>query len=165
MKESEELFIDTKITLAEDKQTVMAKEDTSNAQHEAIDSAHVQQDKPRVGLMQQERNMIHSVGSAFNRTLKSINKAKHVQFKLTNNICTIKDPSVVMITYDSRADGTYLSKRDRVKAGLPILRQSSKKVWVANGEIVKSKHITTLPFPQLSARARQMIHSTNSQIL
>jgi hypothetical protein len=87
--------------------------------------------------MQQGRNMIHSVGSAFNCTLKSINKAKHVRFKLTNNIRTIKDPNVVMITYDSGADGTYLSERDRVKAGLPILRQSSKKVRVANGEIVK----------------------------
>ena len=42
-----------------------------------------------------------------------------------------------------------------MKAGLPILRQSSKKVRVANGEIVKAKNITKLPFPQLSARARQ----------
>jgi hypothetical protein len=99
--------------------------------------------------------MIHSVGSAFNRTLKSINKAKHVQFKLTNSISIIKDPNVVMITYDSGADGTYISERDRVKARLPILRQSSKKVRVANGEIVKAKNITALPFPQLSARARQ----------
>ncbi len=55
------------------------------------------------------------------------------------------------MTYDSGADGTYISKRDRVKAGLPILRQSSKKVRVANGDTVKAEHITKLPFPQLSA--------------
>ena len=48
-----------------------------------------------------------------------------------------------------------ISAREIVKAGLPILRQSSKKVCVANGEIVKSKQITTLPFPQLSARVRK----------
>jgi NACalpha-BTF3-like transcription factor len=105
--------------------------------------------------MQQGRNMIHCVGSAFNCTLKSINKAKQVQFKRTNSIRIIKNPNVVMMTYDSGADGTYISKKDRAKAGLPILRQSSKKVQVANGEIVKAKNITTLPFPQLSARARQ----------
>jgi hypothetical protein len=99
--------------------------------------------------------MMHSVGSAFNRKLKSINKAKHIRFKLTNNIRTIKDPNVVMITYDSGADGTYLSERNRMKAGPPILRQSSKRVMVANGDTVKAKHTTTLPFPQLSARARQ----------
>jgi hypothetical protein len=151
LKESEELFFDTNITLAKDKQTVVAKEDTSNARRVAIDSAHTQQDKPRVGLMQQGQNMIHSVGSAFNRTLKIINKAKHVQFKLNTNIRIIKDPNVVMMTYDSGADGTYISKRDRVKAGLPILRQSSKKVRVANGDTVKAEHITKLPFPQLSA--------------
>jgi hypothetical protein len=38
---------------------------------------------------------------------------------------------------------------------LPILRASTKRVRVANGETVEAKHITTLPFPQLSARARQ----------
>ena len=38
---------------------------------------------------------------------------------------------------------------------MPILRASTKRVRVANGETVKAKHITTLPFPQLSARARQ----------
>jgi hypothetical protein len=75
--------------------------------------------------MQQGLNMMHSLGSAFNRTLKSINKAKHVRFNITNNIRVIKDPDVVMITYESGADGTYLCERDRVKAGLPILRQSS----------------------------------------
>jgi NACalpha-BTF3-like transcription factor len=75
--------------------------------------------------MQQGRNMIHSVGSAFNRTLKSINKAKHVRFKVNNSIRIIKNPNVVMMTYDSGADRTYISERDRAKAGLPILRQSS----------------------------------------
>jgi hypothetical protein len=74
LMESKKLFFDINITLAEDEQTVMAKEvqPTTNAQRVAIDSAHAQRDKPSVGLMQQEQNMIHSVGSAFNRTLKCI---------------------------------------------------------------------------------------------
>ena len=96
LKESEELFFDTNITLAKDKQTVMAKEDTTNAWSVAINAAHNQRSKPSVGIMQQGKNKIHSVGSAFNRTLKSINKAKHIQSNLTQNIRTIKDPNVVM---------------------------------------------------------------------
>jgi hypothetical protein len=75
----------------------MAEEDKTNARRVAIDSAHTQRGKPNVGLMQQGRSMFHNVGSAFNCTLKSINKAKHVRFNLTHGICQIKDPEVVMI--------------------------------------------------------------------
>jgi len=32
-----------------------------------------------------------------------------------------------MITYDSGADGHYLSERDRIKVGLPILRPSTNE--------------------------------------
>ena len=83
-----------------------------------------------------------------------MHQAKHVQFNLTQNIHTIKDPNVVMIKYDSGADGNYLSERDRMKAGLPILRQSSKRVMVANGDTANGKAVTRLPFPTLSDQAR-----------
>jgi hypothetical protein len=62
LKENEELFFDTNITLAEDKQTVMAKEDTTNARRVAINSAHNQRCKPSVGLMQQGLNMSNNIG-------------------------------------------------------------------------------------------------------
>ena len=38
-----------------------------------------------------------------------------------------------MMTYDSCANGHYLSVKDRKKLDLPILRVSSKKLVVANG--------------------------------
>ena len=60
-----------------------------------------------------------------------------------------------MITYDSGADGNYISKRDCVKAGLPILGQSSRKVRVANGGTSQAKQVTRLPFHKLSAQAQQ----------
>jgi hypothetical protein len=60
-----------------------------------------------------------------------------------------------MITYDSGANGNYISKRDRVKAGLPILPQSTCKVGIANGGTSQAKHVTRLPFHKLSAQARQ----------
>ena len=37
-----------------------------------------------------------------------------------------------MVTYDSGADGNYLSEKDRLKAGMPILRRSPRRVGVAN---------------------------------
>ena len=57
------------------------------------------------------------------------------------------------VTYDSGADGTYVSEKDRKAAGLPILRKSTKRVMVANGEMCKAANVTRLPFPQLSERA------------
>ena len=57
---------------------------------------------------------------------------------------------MVELTYDSGADGNYVIKRDRAKLGLPILRKSHKRVGVANGGISTGKHVTRLPFEQLS---------------
>ena len=37
------------------------------------------------------------------------------------------------VTYDSGADGNYMSEEDRAKLGLPILRVSTKRVKSANG--------------------------------
>eukprot|EP00804_Cyclotella_cryptica_P026024 CCRYP_018185-RA/>CCRYP_018185-RA protein AED:0.33 eAED:0.35 QI:0/0/0/1/0/0/2/0/281 len=60
-----------------------------------------------------------------------------------------------MVTYDSGADGHYLSEADRHTAGLPILKPSTKQVGVANGSTSHSAHVTRLPFPTLSPRATQ----------
>ena len=87
--------------------------------------------------------------------MKSINKAKQVRFKPQHTVRLIKDTSVIMITYDSGADGLYISKKDREAARLPILRPSTKQVMVANKEMSKGQHVTSLPFPALSLKARQ----------
>jgi hypothetical protein len=60
-----------------------------------------------------------------------------------------------MVTYDSGADGHYISKKDQHKAGLPILRPSTRKVGVTNGGTSKAKYVTQLLFRQLSAQAMQ----------
>ncbi len=56
-----------------------------------------------------------------------------------------------MLTYNSGADGHYISKYDQHKAGLPILRSSTRQVGVANGGTSNSKYVTQLPYPKLSA--------------
>ena len=49
------LFLDNSITQAKDKQTVLAKGDQTNMQCLAIDSAHVNSNKPAIGLTQHGR--------------------------------------------------------------------------------------------------------------
>jgi hypothetical protein len=67
------------------------------------------------------------------------------------------DPTtdIPMITFDSGADGNYICKHDRIKADLPVLHPSTKKVGVANGSTSTALHVTRLPFPQLSPAATQ----------
>ena len=59
-----------------------------------------------------------------------------------------------MVIYDKGAHGHYITKEDCKQAQLPILRRSSKKVNVANGETCKAKFTTQLPFQSLSTSAR-----------
>lgn len=74
-----------------------------------------------------------------------------------------KAANEVHITYDSGADGHYISEKDQQTAQLPILRLSTKKVQVANGETSTAINVTTLPFPQLSNKHEQQIHFDTSQ--
>ena len=59
------------------------------------------------------------------------------------------------ITYDSGADGNYVSKEDRASLKLPILRTSHRRVGVANGGTSKGRHVTRLPFEQLSDKTAE----------
>jgi len=81
----------------------------------AINAAHTKRGTTSIGLAQRRRNAAYSLGSAFNHTMKKFNKNKHVSFTT----------HPVMVTYDSGADGHYISKKDRCNAGLPILRPST----------------------------------------
>jgi hypothetical protein len=123
----------------------LAKADETNKKRMAINAAHTKRGTTSIGLAQRGRNAAYSLGSAFNRTIKKINKNKHVSFAT----------HPVMVTYDSGADGHYISEKDRHNAGLPILRPLTRKVGVANGGTSTAKYVTQLPFQQLSAQAMQ----------
>jgi hypothetical protein len=49
---SDDLFFDNSITQAKDEHTAIAKNNTNNAKHMAIDSAHAQCNQPAIGLAQ-----------------------------------------------------------------------------------------------------------------
>jgi hypothetical protein len=145
LQASDDLFLENSITLAEDERTSLAKTNETDKKRMAINAAHTKRGTTRIGLAQRGRNATYSLRTAFNRTIKKINKNKQVSFA-TNP---------VLVTYDSGADGHYISEKDRRKAGLPILRTSKRTVGVANGGTSTAKYVTQLPFKQLSAQAQQ----------
>jgi hypothetical protein len=126
LRNSDDLFLDNSITLAEDERTSLAKNDTSNKKRAAINTAHTKRGTPSIGFAQWGRNAAYNLGSTFNRTIEKINKNKHVRFTTSNKVnkYTYNDQPI-MITYDSGANGHYISKKDQRKAGLPILRPST----------------------------------------
>jgi hypothetical protein len=78
--DSDDLFIDNSITLAEDERTSLAKADDSNRKRMAIKNAHNKCSTTSIGFAQRGRNVAYSLGSAFNWAIKKINKNKHVSF-------------------------------------------------------------------------------------
>jgi len=75
--------------------------------------------------------------------------AKHTVQKFQTN------DHAEFVTYNSGSNGHYISKADRIQARLPILRKSSKRVRDVNGTTSSAKHVTQLPFQQLSTTANQ----------
>ena len=133
----------------------MAKNDLTNAKRVTIDNAHNPSNKPAPSLMQRGRNLSYRMGTSLRRAIQHLQyDNQRVQFDTKNRVTTfIKDDVAAMITYDSGADGHYVSEDDRIKAKLPILRQSTKHVGVANGGTSAGKYVTQLPFKQLSNKA------------
>ncbi len=122
LSESKNLFLDNNITQAEDKRTILAKGNQINTQCRAIDSAHVKNNKPAIGLAQRGRNTAYRLGMTIGRTLKKISNNKHIRFAKNNEVHLFDNTETpIMIMYDSGADGYYISKKDCCKAGLPII--------------------------------------------
>ncbi len=120
---SDDPFLDNSIPHTKDKCTTIAKGNTNNATRVAINSAHAQREQPTMGLTQCGPNMAYRLGSAFNWTIKKLNRNKHVNFAKQNEVHlydTTATPSI-MLTYDSRANGHFISKQDQCKVGLPVL--------------------------------------------
>jgi hypothetical protein len=111
--DSNNLFLDNSITLAEDERTSLAKANDSNKKRMAINTAHTKHGTTNIGFAQHGRNAAYSLGSAFNQTIKKINKNKHVSFATHNKVHQyINSEQPIMVTYNSGADRHYISKKD-----------------------------------------------------
>jgi hypothetical protein len=127
LRKSDNLFLNNSITHAKDERTAIAKSNTNNAKHVAVYSAHAQHSQPTIRLAQRGRNTAYRLGSAFNWTIKKLNRNKHISFAKQNKVHLFNATTTpsVMLSYNSGADGHYISKQDRRKAGLPILQPST----------------------------------------
>jgi hypothetical protein len=123
LHESDDLFLNDSITPTEDEWTSLAKANDNNKKHLAIKDVNTKRGTTSIGFSQHGRNADYSLGSAFNQTIKKINKNKHVRFATHNSVHQyIKNRQPIMVTYDSGANGHYISEKDWRQAGLPILR-------------------------------------------
>jgi hypothetical protein len=87
-----------------------------------IDSAHVKNTKPTISLAQCRCNTTYHLSTSINQTFKQISNNKHVRFTKHNEVHSFNNAdTTIMVTYDSGADGNYISKKDFRRAGLPIL--------------------------------------------
>ena len=131
----------------------MAKKDNSWNGRRGID-ANVQR-KP-TPLTQMGKNTIRAAMLMVRRGLGAMSSPKkRVRFGNKTRVTTfVKSEAVtVFATYDSRADGNYISETDREKAGWPIIRHSISRVNVANGGHSKGKYVTRVPISGLSNKA------------
>jgi hypothetical protein len=83
---SDNLFLDNSITQAKDECKAIAKNKTNNAKRVAINSAHAQRAQSTIGLAQCGQNTAYRLSSAFSRTIKKLNKNKHVSFAKQNKV-------------------------------------------------------------------------------
>ena len=156
--DTDDTIIEQYIDLAEDERTEMAKNDKSNASRVVIDTAHLTPTKPQPSLLQQSKNLGSTLSAATHRLVCKITNSNQHRVTFTGQAMVAEyniKTSTVMVTYDSGADGHYISETDRKMAGLPILRLSAKKVGVANRSTCKGQYVTALPFPQLSTKAAE----------
>ncbi len=145
---SDNLFLDSSVTQAKDECTAIAKNDTNNAKRLGINATHAQCNQPNIRLARRGQNTAYRLGSAFNQTIKKLNKDKYVSIAKQNKVHLFNATSTpsTMLTYNSGANGHYISKHAQHKAGLPILRPYTRQVGVANGGTSNAKYVTQLPF-------------------
>ena len=155
-KHDDDALLDYHITWAEDERTEKAKKLNNTTKGWKKVMRQTNMAKPSV--IQRGRNAAYRVGTTLGRALSSCiqpNK-KRVQFAKERKILTFhKTEHPIWITYDSGADGHYLTEKDRKAAGLPILRPSTKRVSVADGGINEGVNATRLPFQKLSPKAAE----------
>ena len=165
--DTDDAIIEQYIDMAEDKRTDMAKSNKSNARRVAIDTAHSKPTKPNPSLLQQSKNLSQMFSAATRRLVRKLTNSNQNRVTFAGQAMVAEynpEDTTVMITYDSGADGHYISEDDRKTIGLPILRISAKKVGVANGSTCKgqmSLHSLSHNSPQ---RQQRPTHSMISQL-
>ena len=146
---------DDETTTYEDGKTAKAKQNNSWKGVSGIDNDVQRKPTP---LAQLGKNTMRAAAAMIRRGLRTISKnKKRVRFSTKTKVATFveSERATVFATFDSGADGNYISEADRMKAGWPILRHSASKVNVANGGSSKGKYVTKITIPGLSNKAAE----------
>ena len=167
LAQQESTFLDRRIIGAENERTEMAKRDTSNKQRISIDQNHDIANRV-LPWQAKTKNAVHSLGSSLKRAVgqvkKTFNATKTVTFASKRQVRVYRQQDVAaMITYDSGADGHYISEGDRKAACLPILRRSTKRVGVANGGTSSAKMSRRCLSNNYQPKPTKLIPLTTSQ--
>ena len=101
----------------------MVKADKTEVRRKTIDKAHDQSNtKPTASITQLAQNTTYGICTAFKRAATRIlTNKKQVTFGETHNNNKVEHANTVHLTYDSGADGHYVSEDDRKEACMPIL--------------------------------------------
>ena len=91
-RNNDDEIIDAAITLAEDKRTVIAKNDITNVRQVTINVAHTATNRTKTTIFQRGRNMGHEISTETQSLLNSITRdSKHVKFRPKLTITTFYD--------------------------------------------------------------------------
>jgi hypothetical protein len=99
LHDSNDLFLNNSITLAEDKQTSLAKAVDSNKKRMAINTAHTKRGTKSIGFAQCGHNAAYSLGSAFNPVFT---KEEVSVFKEEDVLITCKGKPILIGVRDSQ---------------------------------------------------------------
>ncbi|KAL7534171.1 hypothetical protein ACHAWF_006436, partial [Thalassiosira exigua] len=150
-------LLDRYIEEVEDERTALARQDTTNPQFVAAETAHNGASAKAPSAFQSIKNLGYTMRTQAKRAMHNILKTRRrVTFAdkaQSRTFWQAQEP--IMVTYDSGADGHYISEHDRSRAKLPILRRSHKRVGVANGTVCNGKHVTQLPIPRMPPKAAE----------
>ena len=108
-------LIDEYIAWAEDERTALAKLDTAAPKFAAIKNAYESYQQKSTRIAQRSKNLAYTLSIHTKQIVQNlINKRAHVRFESKAQICTFRTAhQAIMLTYDSGADGNYMSKDDR----------------------------------------------------
>ena len=153
-KQQEDAFLEATMNTVQDEITSIAKTDDRVVNRVTTNEARP---KFKSSILRKTKQVSFALGATIRRAARHVlNKTSpRVGFKWTNDLIEYNINDVPSAIYDSGADGTYVAEADREEAGLPILRNSTKRVRVANNASSEGKYETLLPFDNIPQSARE----------
>jgi hypothetical protein len=121
LEQQESAFLERSIARAENEATAIAKANKHSNHQIAITNNHKVQQRSS-NLLQRSQSLGRRLANSFSHAIqRTTTSTKRVSFANKRTVRTFhKMETSVMITYDSGADGHYISEKDRITASLLV---------------------------------------------